>query len=222
MRKLRRRFLALVATLLVALLLGTLVPRPLLPPAKAASNTNRHILLLSNPIHTDIAIPVDAGVLARFGPLLKNGIRADLPDVGYLVFGWGGRAFYLETPTWSELKPGPVFSALTLDRSVMHVDLAGEIDEAHPAVSAFDIGEVEYSRLLDFISDSFQLGAHGPLRIPDAGYGDHDGFFEANGYFNALLGCNTWTAGALREAGLQTGWWNPLPQTLAVSLDLHN
>ena len=87
---------------------------------------------------------------------------------------------------------------------------------------AYDLDEAEFVRLLDFIEKSFQLGSEGPLRIPGAAYGDYDAFFEANGYFNAVLGCNTWTAAALREAGLQTGWWNPLPQTLAVSLDLHN
>ena len=56
---------------------------------------------------------------------------------------------------------------------------------------------------------------------PDASYGEFDAFFEA-GNFTALLGCNTWAAAALRKAGLQTGWWNPLPQTLGLSLDLHN
>jgi uncharacterized protein (TIGR02117 family) len=53
-------------------------------------------------------------------------------------------------------------------------------------------------------------------------YGSDDAFFEANGYFNALLGCNTWTAAALRAAGVKTGWWTPLPPLLITSLHLHN
>ena len=136
MKKWLRRSAVAILAVVLAIVLGTIVPRPLLAAAKATAEASRRILLLSNPIHTDIAIPLDAGVLARFDMLVKAGIEADLPGVRYLVFGWGGRAFYLETPTWSQLKPGPVFSALTLDRSVMHVDLAGEIDEAHPAVSS--------------------------------------------------------------------------------------
>ena len=37
----------------------------------------------------------------------------DAREVRYIVFGWGGRAFYLETPTWSELKAAPVLKAVT-------------------------------------------------------------------------------------------------------------
>ena len=58
--------------------------------------------------------------------------------------------------------------------------------------------------------------------IPDTAYGPNDDFFEANGWFSAAVGCNTWTAGALREAGIRTGWWNPLPVSLSMSLDLYN
>ncbi|MEP9389021.1 TIGR02117 family protein [Mesorhizobium sp. KR9-304] len=210
--------LAAVALLLVA---GTLVPRPLFADA-GTGQASRRILVIGNPIHTDIVIPIDAGVLARFEPLLHAGIKADAPGARHLVFGWGSRAFYIETPTWADLKPGPLLSALTLDASVMHVGVAGTIDETQTPVRGFDLTEGEFERLLAFIQASFRSGADGPIPIPDSAYGEFDGFFEAEGHFNALLGCNTWAAAALREAGLRTGWWNPLPQTLGMSLDLHN
>ncbi len=116
----------------------------------------------------------------------------------------------------------PVFRALTIDRSVMHVDVAGGIDEAHPAVTALDLDTWQFQRLSGFIQASFVRDAGKVAVIPGAGYGPNDRFFEANGSFNALIGCNTWTAGALRAAGLRTGWWNPLPQTLGISLKLFN
>jgi hypothetical protein len=47
-------------------------------------------------------------------------------------------------------------------------------------------------------------------------------FYEAQGTFNALVGCNVWTATALRSAGLRTGWWNPLPFLLIRSLWYYN
>jgi uncharacterized protein (TIGR02117 family) len=210
--------LAAVAVLLVA---GTLVPRPLFGDPESGP-ADRRILVISNPIHTDIAIPLDPDVLARFDPLVRTGIKADLPGASYLVFGWGSRAFYIETPTWADLKAGPLLSALTLDESVMHVAVAGKIDETPHPVRGFDVTGTEFQRLLDFIEGSFQTGPNGPIWIADTAYGELDGFFEANGQFTAILGCNTWTAAALREAGLRTGWWNPLAQTLALSLDLHN
>ena len=222
MKKALRRLALAVVAVLTALLLGTIVPRPLLQPARADAVASRRILLLANPIHTDIAIPLDAGVLARFEGLARLRLMAGLPGARYLVFGWGSRAFYIGTPTWSDLKPGPVFTALTIDRSVMHVEVTGDIAEPQAAVVGFDLSEAQFDRLLDFIEKSFQLGPGGPIAIPGTSYGEFDGFFEANGHFNALAGCNIWTARALRESGLQTGWWNPLPQMLAVSLSLHN
>ncbi|CAN7681294.1 TIGR02117 family protein [Mesorhizobium sp. LjNodule214] len=222
MRKLPRFLAILVAAVVLAVALGTLVPRPLWRAAAAAPAGTRHILVLNNPIHTDIAIPVDDDVRQRFRFLADAGIPADAPEVRYIVFGWGGRAFYLETPTWSELKAVPVLKALTLDASVMHVDIAGNIAEPHPDVAGFDISEERFSALLDYIATSFQQGPNGPIAIENAAYSRFDRFYAANGHFNALVGCNTWTAAALRTAGLRTGWWNPLPATLSLSMRLYN
>ena len=211
----------LVAVIVLAATLGTLVPRPLWPAAAAGEGT-RHILVLNNPIHTDIAIPVDDEVRRRFHFLADAGLPSDAPAVRYIVFGWGGRAFYLETPTWSQVKAVPVLKALTLDASVMHVDVAGAIAEPHLDVAGFDVDEQRFAALLDFIAASFQQGPKGPVVIENAGYSSFDRFYEANGHFNALVGCNTWTAAGLRTAGLRTGWWNPLPVSLGLSMRLYN
>lgn len=205
----------------VVLVLGALLPRPMFGAPKPAAGP-RHILVLTNPIHTDIAVPIDKETLADFDFLLASGLPLDAAGARYLVFGWGSRAFYLQTPTWSELKAGPLATALTLDESAMHVDVTGAIDPSHPSVQRFDVGQEEFAAMLDFISASFERDGNGVLRITGAGYGANDAFFEANGRFTALLGCNTWTAAALRQAGLTTGWWNPVPQSLRWSLDLYN
>jgi uncharacterized protein (TIGR02117 family) len=223
MKRLLRAFGVLVIMVVFALVAGTVLPRPLWTGFGSEKGAmTREILVLSNPIHTDIAIPVDADLLARFGFLATGGLAIDEPGVFYLVFGWGGRAFYIETPEWSQLKPMPVLKALTLDRSVMHVERAGAIDRAHPAVTPLAVDEEGYERLLQFIEESFARENGAPVPIPGVAYGQNDVFFEATGHFNAFAGCNTWTSAALRQAGLTTGWWNPLPVTLATSLRLHN
>lgn len=90
------------------------------------------------------------------------------------------------------------------------------------AVTPLDITEAGYVRLLDAISNSFTR-TDGRI-LPIAGYalGLNDKFYEGEGSFNALLGCNTWTARMLRDAGLATGLWNPLPASLTLSLGLFN
>lgn len=210
--------------LVLALVAGAVIPRPFLAPLGASSGAAdlRRILVLSGPIHTDIAIPLDETTRAAFPFLDAAGVPVSHPAARWLIVGWGGRTFYLETPTWAELKPLPVLRALTVDRSVLHVDVAGETLAAQPGVAAFDIDERSFSKLIAFVAGSFAAEPGAVAAIPGAAYGPYDRFFEAKGLFNALIGCNTWTAAALREAGLRSGVWTPLPQSLRLSLKLYN
>jgi uncharacterized protein (TIGR02117 family) len=215
-----RIFVRALLTVLALITLGTLIPRPLSSSAERASPQTT-ILILSNPIHTDIAIPLDDAIRARFGFVEAAGAPISHPDAAWLILGWGGRSFYLETPDWSDLKPMPVMKALTVDRAVMHVGVARSSLSAAPDVRAIALDAEGYARLLHHVEQSFTRKNGQPIAIPGAGYGQSDAFFEAEGWFNAFIGCNTWTAAALREGGVTTDWWTPLPQLLGLSLDLH-
>ncbi|MGY5775746.1 TIGR02117 family protein [Rhizobium sp. LEGMi135b] len=214
-------FALLTVVLLVGL--GIVVPRPLWRDDPAArSGRSQQILVLSNPIHTDIAIPVDSDLITRFAFLRPAGLNLDNPNLRYLVFGWGGRSFYTETRTWADLKAGPVLKSFALDRSVIHAELAGDIPLDAPAVTVVNVDAEGLERLKRFILASFEQSDSGPMALLGSNYGPNDAFFEARGYFNALMGCNTWTAAALRQAGLTSGFWTALPIMLRLSLRLHN
>lgn len=214
------RLLLLVSALVAA---GTLVPWPLTGADRPVGGLERRILVLSNPIHTDIALPVDADVLARFGFVAERGVPIDAPGARWLILGWGGRDFYLQTPTWADVKLGPLLKGVTLDRSVLHVDVAGQIPLHHPAVRAFQVDGRDFQAMLDAIEASFARGVGGrPIAVPDRAYGETDAFYEAEGLFNALVGCNAWTSRVLRAGGLKVGVWTPLPILLRASLALHN
>jgi uncharacterized protein (TIGR02117 family) len=224
-----RRFIAWPAAILllivIALALGTITPRPIFAAAVDAGSVDRsaEILVISNPIHTDIAIRLTEKVKAQFAFVQAEGVPIDNPDAAYLILGWGGRSFYLETPTWADLKPMPVLRALTIDRSVMHVDVARASLATNPSARRLMVSQAGLDHLIAYSLDSFARDKAGhPISISGAGYSSVDAFFEAGGAFNAFAGCNTWTAGALRRAGLRTGWWNPLPQSLSLSLALLN
>ncbi|QCL73906.1 MULTISPECIES: TIGR02117 family protein [Agrobacterium] len=210
-----------VLLLIALLVLGTVVPRPFFAD-DANGAKDREILLLSNPIHTDIALPVDDDLRRVFAELQEGGIAVNHPAAAYLVFGWGGRSFYIQTPTWGDLKPMPVLRSFTLDRSVMHVDVTGDFPADLAGVKRLRISEAEYQRLVAGIRASFARNDGKAQLVPGVAYGLTDAFFEANGGFNALAGCNTWSAAMLREAGIRTGWWTPLPPLLRWSVDLHN
>nr|WP_037074912.1 TIGR02117 family protein [Rhizobium sp. PDO1-076] len=221
LRRILKWFGGGIVVILLLFVLGVVVPRPLLGRPEAAGGADsRQILLLANAIHTDIALPLDADLRAKFAELADHGFDIGNPNAAYLVVGWGGRAFYIETPAWSELKPLPVLKALTVDRSVLHLDLAGAIADDAPFARRLSVTETGYRQLLDHVRTSFAR-KDGRMQVIDGvGYGATDAFFEANGAFNAFLGCNTWTAAGLRAAGLRTGWWTPLPQMLEWSLNI--
>lgn len=213
-----------VGTLLLAaicLTAGILVPRPI-SATTAGEERNHLIKIFANPIHTDIAIPVNASIIARFSFLADANIPINHPNTRWLVIGWGGKSFYTETPTWADLKPLPILKSLTLDRSVLHVEVTGENTNTASPLRSYRLSDAEFERLLQFIEKSFRYDKGRPVFLAGASYGPHDGFFEGVGMFNVLAGCNTWTAQALRVAGVRTGWWTPLPATLLWSLDLHN
>lgn len=222
MTKLLRWLISGFALLALLFVSGTVVPRPLTSPAEASVGGESQILLLANPIHTDIALPVDDEVRAAFADLVSSGLPVDMPGVEYLIIGWGGRSFYIETPTWGDIRPLPVLKALTIDRSVLHVSVAGPIDTGHPTVRPLVVTQEGRKRMIAAIRDSFIRDGGLPVAIPGAAYGFDDAFFEAKGAFNAFLGCNTWTAAVLRAGGVRTGWWTPLPQLLDLSIDLHH
>lgn len=222
MTKLLRWLISGFALLALLFVSGTVVPRPLTSPAEASVSGESQILLLANPIHTDIALPVDDEVRAAFADLVPSGLPVDMPGVEYLIIGWGGRSFYIETPIWGDIRPLPVLKALTIDRSVLHVSVAGPIDPGHPAVRPLTVTPEARSRMIAAIRESFVRDGGLPVAIPGAAYGADDVFFEAAGAFNAFVGCNTWTAAVLRAGGVRTGWWTPVPQLLDLSIDLHH
>ncbi|MEQ8481587.1 MAG: TIGR02117 family protein [Hoeflea sp.] len=229
MRKTLLAVSCLLGLIIIALGLGVLIPRPLSSalatdggPVPADSDV-RTVFVLSSPIHTDIAFPADPDVIRHFAFMAGDGLDPAWPGVGHVIAGWGGRSFYIETPTWADLKPGPLFKALTVDGSVMHMSLAGSIDPTHPQVHALSLDRSAFERLLDAVSESFARDADGaPVVIAGVRYGPNDLFYEADGWFNALAGCNVWTGRMLREAGITTGLWTPLPGLLTASLALHN
>lgn len=219
------RRVALIALALAAFaIISTFVPRPLFP-VETATGGSVEIFVAANAIHSDIIIPFDDAARNEFA-FLRGGQGAtwfDNSNVRYISFGRGGRAFYIETPTWSDVKAIPLLKGLTLDAATLHVEPLGAIFRDNPSVTPLIISADGLQSLHKAIRASFTQGTDSnPMLIAGKSYGEFDDFYEANGYFNALLGCNTWTARMLRVAGLRTGLWNPLPQSLRLSLKLYN
>lgn len=199
--------LLFLAAYAVAGLIGGAVPvnAGWRPPARGV-----RIYVESNGVHTGLVVPKVAGGV-DWRPLVRPEHLAD-PRHGahpYLSFGWGERAFYLETATWADVRLATVLAAAVgSDRTLVHVD---HMPEPRPGVEvrAITLRPDEYRRLADHIRGTF---ADRPRRY--RGYGSYDAFYDARGRYSMRRTCNAWTGEGLAKAGVRVGRWTPFPVTV--------
>ncbi len=208
-RRLALALAAIPALYLVAALIGSLVP---VNRDWAEPDDGITIYLANNGVHADLILPASAEGLDWRPVIPKSDFSAPDADAGWIAFGSGEERVYLETPRWRDITARTVWSALTGGRRVMHVEwVAGP---AH-ADRAIRLRSEEYRRLWAAIRADFELDeASRPKRIDHPGYGRSDAFYWATGKFHALKTCNTWAAGRLRVAGIETSLWPPFVQGL--------
>ncbi|MDT9599031.1 TIGR02117 family protein [Sphingosinicella rhizophila] len=206
-----------IGYLLAALLLGFLPANPdWREPGRGVT-----IFVRSNGVHTWIMVPkVNSDM--DWQPLVPG---TDLRDPrwgrgNYVGFGYGNRTFYLETPTWGDLTmKNALLAAFGSGRTLIHADHDHDPeadDHQRPIVLTRD----QYRKLVHYIRASFEYGPEGrTIPLPGRGYHDSDMFYEAVGPYNGVLTCNEWTGRALRRAGVRTGLWTPLAQSIMWRLD---
>ena len=179
------------------------------------------IFVRTNGVHTWILVPKVTSEM-DWRPLVPGAHLKD-PRWGagdYVALGYGNRTFYLETPTWGDLTMRNAFlAAFGRGRSLMHAD-----HDDHPQPTDYQrpitLSRDEYRRLVAFARSSFQLDSAGrTMPLIGRGYGGSDMFYEAVGPYSAVYTCNSWTGRALREAGVKTGLWTPLSQSIMWRLD---
>lgn len=175
------------------------------------TNKNIPIYILSNGVHTDIVLP------------LKNEIKDWSTDISYLdtkakdstrqnlAFGWGDKGFYLDTPTWADLKASTAAKAITgLSSSAMHITFYGNLKEDENCKKFF-ISENQYQKMIRYIENSFLLDTSNKTqRIGTHSYGKHDIFYEAKGSYNLFYTCNTWANQALKAGNQKAALWTVL------------
>jgi uncharacterized protein (TIGR02117 family) len=201
--------LAIPGLYLAAALIGSLVPvnRGWVEPGQGTT-----IYLADNGIHADILMPVKAQGLDWQPFIPKGDFSAPDPNAGWISFGTGEERVYLNTPTWWDITPRTIWSALTGGRRVVHVEY---VTDPRFAAREIRLRPVEYRRLWAAIRADFQLDAQGRAkRINHPGYGCCDAFFRATGKASAIRTCNTWVADRLRLAGVKTSLWPPFVQGL--------
>ena len=168
------------------------------------------IYIKTNGVHTDVVLPVKTAQLDWSKEIkFSNTHLADSTRMKWLAMGWGDKGFYLQTPTWSDLKFSVAFKAMTgLSTTAIHATFYDTLQETESCKKII-ISNAQYARLTQYILNSFRQDADGHLEriVTNANYNDADAFYEANGHYSMFHTCNTWANSALKACGQRACLW---------------
>ncbi|MEG4232964.1 TIGR02117 family protein [Microcoleus sp. Pol11C3] len=217
MRKIIQRLGIVILSLTIFLTIGYLTPSKWGNYSQADCTIS---LYISNEgIHTEVIVPVKNEYFEwnQYLPLTEIG-RDATSNYKYLSFGWGDRAFMLETPTSGSINPVTAFKALFLPTpSTVHVE-SYRVIPRNLETKCVKISGANYLRLVNFIKNSFLLDAAGNKIKISYGYDNTESFYEAKGSYSILRTCNDWTAEALQKADVKTPLWSTLSSAIMFHL----
>lgn len=171
------------------------------------------IYIFSGPVHSDFIVPVSNSTFDWRTQFPAANFKADTSRVSYISIGWGDRGFYLDTPTWADLKLSTASRAILMpSRTVLHVTF--ETPTESKECRSVKISRSQYEKLVRFILESVKMDEDGRPKRIDHAYGRYDAFYEASGDYHAFNTCNCWVGRGLRRAGVRTAFFTPLPRTV--------
>lgn len=165
--------------------------------------------VISNGVHTDICLPAHSEFMDWTQWISAKDFKGIYSQPKYISIGWGDKGFYLDTPTWSDLKLSTAVNAVLLPSpTAMHVTYLQAEPKSSNKVVKCSMNEQEYRALVAFVKSSFDLSDQGKnvRLIKDKGYTDWDNFYEAQGSYSGWRTCNSWTNEALKIAGVKTSY----------------
>jgi uncharacterized protein (TIGR02117 family) len=182
--------------------------------ATASSEGGVAIYLRTNGVHADIVLPTRSSNYDWSRLIPASQMRSLAHPTPWIEFGWGDRAFMLETPTWHDLRLSTSIKALAgWGPSAMHVEYVARPRDYD--VAELHISEAQHERLLRAILQSFRRRPDGRvIRIDAPGYFDTDAFFDAVPSYSLRLTCNEWVRSVASEAGLPMPAWAPFEGAL--------
>ncbi|WP_408732648.1 TIGR02117 family protein [Chryseobacterium sp.] len=169
------------------------------------------VYIYTNGVHTDIVMPVKNDLQDWSRKIPFENIKSKKTDYNYIGVGWGDKGFYLDTPTWADLKfSTAVKAAFWMSESAMHCTYYRTMKEGEDCKMIM-ISRNQYKNLVKFVEDKFDRDQNGRfILIPtNAVYDDNDAFYDAKGTYSFLYTCNTWSNDALKAAGQKAALWTP-------------
>lgn len=177
--------------------------------ATMPTDENITIYLWSNGVHTDFVLPTHSPQQNWTDIFLPHHVK-DGQARAWTAIGWGDKGFYLNTPTWAELKVSTALKAISgTSQSAMHVTFYDDKEVAScQRCAKVSISPAQYQQLITYIKKDITWQNHQAMPIDTtAQYGDTDAFYEAKGSYFLFYTCNTWVNEGLKAMGVPSAWW---------------
>nr|WP_312512278.1 TIGR02117 family protein [Chryseobacterium culicis] len=201
----------IVGIVIIYVILGLLIPYIPVSAKDDGQKKEIPIYIYTNGVHTDIVMPVKNDLQDWSQKIPFTNTKSKNTDYRYIGIGWGDKGFYLDTPTWADLKfSTAVKAAFWLSDSAMHCTYYNTMKEGDDCKMIM-ISRNQYQNLVKYVEDKFDRDQNGNfIFIPtNAVYGDNDAFYDAKGTYSFLYTCNTWSNNALKAAGQKAALWTP-------------
>lgn len=192
-------------------LCGYFIPFIEIPVEETKEPKVIEVYILTNGVHTDLVVPVKNDIMDWGGELSFENTISKRADFNYLSVGWGDKGFYLDTPTWAELKVSTALkAAFWMSESAMHCTYYYEMKESKDCKKIM-LTKKQYQNLTEYIKSKFDRDKDGKVIFidTDAVYGINDAFYDAKGKYSFLETCNTWANRGLKVAGQKAALWTP-------------
>ncbi|WP_079240829.1 TIGR02117 family protein [Chryseobacterium indologenes] len=201
----------IVGIVIIYVILGLLIPYIPVSAKDDGQKKEIPIYIYTNGVHTDIVMPVKNDLQDWSQKIPFANTKSKKTDYQYIGIGWGDKGFYLDTPTWADLKfSTAIKAAFWLSDSAMHCTYYNTMKEGNDCKMIM-ISRSQYENLVKYVEDKFDRDQNGNfMLIPtNAVYSDNDAFYDAKGTYSFLYTCNTWSNNALKAAGQKAALWTP-------------
>src|SRR5690606_13066167 len=146
---------SIVAVVLVYVVLALVLPLIPVGADEVSESKTVEVYLLTNGVHTDIVVPVTNQYMDWRTEIPVSDTKAGSGNFKYLSVGWGDKGFYLDTPTWAELKVSTALkAAFWLSESAMHCTFYNKMVVGKDCKRIM-ITAGQYAELVNFIKNKF-------------------------------------------------------------------
>lgn len=208
---------AIVLTYTIITLLGTIIP---VNTKYRSREEGVEVAISSNGVHTDFVLPTVNELFDWRAIINADDYESSCAPGSFLGIGWGDRGFYLDTPTWAELKAKTALVAVCIPSpTLMHVTVHEKAPEDSKSFARIYLTKSQYLTLCEYILGYFEVENEKVKLIPNMGYSPNDNFYHAIGSYHAFNTCNFWVNRGLIRTGVRTALFSPLDRGIFYQLD---